>query len=97
MMGRYIVCCGGSQAKWKNHLGVPSHLVPDLSGEPILQNRETSPGTWSRGDRSHGARRGSPVPDRRNRVRGGPTGVNERVLGFSAPLGLGLPNCSCPG
>lgn len=35
-MGRYIVCCGGSQTKWKNHLGVPSHLVPDLSGEPIL-------------------------------------------------------------
>lgn len=33
---RIVIACAGSQAKWNNHLGVPSHLVPDRDGEPIL-------------------------------------------------------------
>lgn len=35
-MTRYIICCGGSQKKWGNHLGTPSHFVKDKFGEPIL-------------------------------------------------------------
>ncbi|MEV4672169.1 hypothetical protein AB0K34_11005 [Actinomadura sp. NPDC049382] len=32
---RVIIACAGPQTKWKNHLGVPSHLVP-VDGEPLL-------------------------------------------------------------
>lgn len=31
-----IIACSGSQEKWGGHLGVPSHLVPDRAGVPIL-------------------------------------------------------------
>lgn len=35
---RVIIACAGSQAKWGNHLGVPSHLVPLTAhfGVPLL-------------------------------------------------------------
>lgn len=32
---RVIIACAGGQAKWGDHLGVPSHLVP-VGGEPLL-------------------------------------------------------------
>lgn len=32
---RVIIACAGPQAKWNNHLGVPSHLAP-VGGEPLL-------------------------------------------------------------
>lgn len=35
-MHRIMVACSGSQDKWKNYLGVPSHLVRDRFGEPLL-------------------------------------------------------------
>lgn len=35
-MTRYIVCCGGSQTKWGNYLGTPSHLVKDKFEETLL-------------------------------------------------------------
>lgn len=36
-MNRIMVTCAGSQKKWNNHLGVPSHLVKDRNGERILE------------------------------------------------------------
>lgn len=33
---RIMITCAGSQHKWNNHLGVPSHLVTDKNGETIL-------------------------------------------------------------
>lgn len=33
---RIMIACAGPQNKWKNHKGVPSHLVRDRTGEPIL-------------------------------------------------------------
>lgn len=35
-MKRIMITCAGSQEKWGNHLGVPSHLVKDRNGETIL-------------------------------------------------------------
>lgn len=47
---RIMVTCAGPQDKWNGHLGVPSHLVRDNTGEPILyrtlrQLRERGYGT----------------------------------------------------
>jgi hypothetical protein len=33
---RVLIAAAGSQHKWGGHLGVPSHLVPDATGEPLL-------------------------------------------------------------